>query len=417
MPTSVRPPPAFIAASVASQIVTDHHNAQLGAMAEADDEDAGIFLVNALFSEQALCLLNAFLDHLLFAFLSTARSPALTAVRPSITEVLKPRLAREAMATADEELEGLLAGDDDEELTINAGQDAQSWDVERVWKRTRLRIMVYTRLGELEDEDEERYVQQERGLSMDDSDDEDTGLVSWASAIFLTSVVEYIAEQTLLVSGQAAYARAAAKLKKLSQQDEAEDQALERIVVEDFDVEKLALNSALGRLWRTWRKRVRTPIAPLYPRVRSMSSHNSLHRRNLSYDTESIHADGLADVPEHKPTETEIAANIPLPMSANDVEEIEVPGLARTFEESESSGVQTPVTRPQRPSSVVILAPADELRRRLTKDRPLSMPPPDAAPFVLPQSSEETDDLSFETPMEQHMPLETPMDMPFVIHP
>jgi hypothetical protein len=414
MPTSVRPPPAFIAASVASQIVTDHHNAQLREMADAEaDEDAGILLVNALFSEQALCLLNAFLDHLLFAFLSTARSPALTSIRPSISEVLKPRLAREAMATADEELEGLLAGDDDEELPVHAGQDAQSWDVERVWKRTRLRIMVYTRLGELEDEDEERYVQQERGLSMDDSDDEDAGLVSWASAIFLTSVIEYIAEQTLLVSGQAAYARAAAKLKKLSQQDDFEDQALERIVVEDFDVEKLALNAALGRLWRTWRKRVRSPIAPLYPRVRSMSSITSLHRRNMSYDTESIHADGLAHVPEHHPTETDIAANIPLPMSDNDVNEIEVPGLARTFEETDSSGMQTPITRPERPSSVIMLAPAEDFRRRLTKDRPLSMPPPEAAPFVLPERNEEVDELPFETPMEQHMPLETPMDMPF----
>ncbi|KAF2689909.1 hypothetical protein K458DRAFT_412769 [Lentithecium fluviatile CBS 122367] len=420
MPTSVRPPPAFIAASVASQIVTDHHNAQLresadaADAADADDHNAGIFLVNALFSEQALRLLNAFLDHLLFAFLSTARSPALTAIRPSITEVLKPRLAREAMATADEELEGLLAGDDDEEFPVQPGQDAQTWDVERVWKRTRLRIMVYTRLGELEDEDEERYVQQERGLSMDDSDDEDAGLVSWASAIFLTSVIEYIAEQTLLVSGQAAYARAAAKMKKLSQQDEVdEDQALERIVVEDFDVEKLALNSALGRLWRTWRKRVRSPIAPLFPRVRSMSSITSLHRRHLSYDTESVHGDSLAEVPEHMPTETEIAANIPLPMSDNDVDEIEVPGLARTFEEAESSAMQTPVMRPQRPNSVIMLAPAEEFRRRLTKERPLSMPPPAAAPFVVPEQHEEADDMPYETPMEQEMPLETPMDMPF----
>jgi len=418
MPSTVRPPPAFIAASVASEIVTNHHNAQLRESQDADDDDddpdTAVPLANALFSEQALCLLNAFLDHLLFAILSTARSPTLSAIRPSITEVLKPRLAREAMATADEELQGLLAGDDEEDLPLQSGQDAQAWDVERVWKRTRLRIMVYTRLGELEDEDEERYVQQERGLSMDDSDDEDAGLVSWASAIFLTSVVEYIAEQTLLVSGHAAYARAAAKMKKLSQHDHMdENQVLERIVVEDYDVEKLALNSALGRLWRTWRKRVRTPIAPLFPRVRSMSSITSMHRRQISHDAESVHGDSLAEVPEHAPTETEIAANIPLPMGDNDVNEIEVPGLARTFEDAETSGMQTPVTRPQRPSSVIILAPAEEFRRRLTKERPISMPPPTAAPFVVPEQQDEAEDPPFATSLESHNPLETPMEMPF----
>ena len=84
------------------------------------------------------------------------------------------------MATADEELEGLLAGEDDEEFPAQGGKEGEKpWDVEKVWKRTRLRIMVYTRLGELEDDDEERYVQQERGLSMDEDDDEEAGLVSW----------------------------------------------------------------------------------------------------------------------------------------------------------------------------------------------------------------------------------------------
>lgn len=405
MPSTVRPAPAYIAASVASQIVTDHHNAQLSESAESENDDLGPFLVNALFSEQALCLLNAFLDHLLFAFLSTARSPSLTAIRPAITEVLKPRLAREAMATADEELQGLLAGEDDEEFPTQDGHEADQWDVEKVWKRTRLRIMVYTRLGELEDEDEERYVQQERGLSMDDSDDDEAGLVSWASAIFLTSVIEYVAEQTLLISGQAAFARISAKMKKLAQQSpDADDQQLERIVVEDFDVEKVALNSALGRLWRTWRKRVRSPITPLSPRgVRYMSSFTSLHRRRVSHDTadESIIGDGVPEVPEQQPTETEIAANIPLPMGDNDVNEIEVPGLARTFEETESSGTQTPITRPQRPSSVIMLAPAESFRRRVAKDRPVSMPPPEAQPFVVPpQPNEFDDDMPFETPLE-----------------
>jgi hypothetical protein len=366
MPSTVRPLPAYIAASVASQTVTDHHNAQLR------EEDADEELQNAVFSEPALALLNAFLDYLLFAFLSSAQSPSLTAIRPAISHVLKPRLAREAMEAADEELQGLLAGEDDE----FPEQDApvtDRFDVDKVWKRTRLRIMVYTRLGELEDEDEEKYVQQERGLSMDEDDDDDVGLVSWASAIFLTSVIEYVAEQTLLVSGSAAYARMAARMKKLAHQvQDSEEPLIERLTIEEPDVEKIALNAALGRLWRTWKKRVRSPILPLSPgRVHPVSSYSSLHHRRASRDTMRSEYDPL---PEHPPTETEIASNIPLPLGDNDVNEIEVPGLARTYEDdADSSGMHTPIPRVQRPSSVLMLSSA-ETSRKEHKERPLSMP-------------------------------------------
>ncbi|KAH7396913.1 hypothetical protein DE146DRAFT_614874 [Phaeosphaeria sp. MPI-PUGE-AT-0046c] len=382
MPTNIRPPPAYIAASVASQTVTDHHNAQL----REDDADADE--LNAFFSEQALSLLNSFLDHLLFAFLFSARSPSLTAIRPAIADVLKPRLAREATEAADEELEGLLAGED-EEFPSQDTKAADRWDVEKVWKRTRLRIMVYTRLGELEDEDEEKYVQQERGLSMDDDEDDEAGLVSWASAIFLTSVIEYIAEQTLLIAGSAAYARMATKAKKLAQRvEDPIDLHMERLVVEEPDVEKIALNSALGRLWRTWRKRVRSPLSPMSPGrgLHSVSSYSSLHRRKMSHDTIDGSARGdRSPIPEHVPTETEIAANIPLPEGDNDVNEIEVPGLARTFElDHESTGTQTPIPRRQRPSSVIVLAPVETFRRRSAKVRPVSMPPPPTSEFSVP---------------------------------
>jgi hypothetical protein len=403
MPTTVRPLPAYIAASVASQMVTDNLNAQLR-QADSSFEE----LENVIFSEQALSLLNGFLDHLLFAFLSTARSPSLTAIRPAITEVLKPRLAREAAEAADEELQGLLSGEDDEEFSpTDGGRAIDRWDVEKVWKRTRLRIMVYTRLGEMEDEDEERYVQQERGLSMDDDEDEEAGLVSWASAIFLTSVVEYVAEQTLVVSGQAAYARMASRSKKSQHAEETDEEALERLVIEEPDVEKIALNSALGRLWRTWRKRVRSSLQPLSPNrgIRSNSSYTSLHRRGSSHGTadNSYHVE-QTPVSERAPTETDIAANIPLPLGARDVDEIEVPGLARTFEETESSGTQTPVSRPQRPSSVIMLAPAENFRRKHNKERPSSMPGPEALPFAVPPRSHMNDDegqldTPFETPM------------------
>jgi hypothetical protein len=402
MPSSVRPSPAYIAASVASQTVTDHHNAQ-----RRDDDPDSDELENAVFSEQALALLNAFLDHLLFAFLSSARSPSLTAIRPAIADVLKPRLAREATEAADEELQGLLAGED-EEFPAADGKAADRWDVEKVWKRTRLRIMVYTRLGELEDEDEEKYVLQERGLSMDDDDDDEAGLVSWASAIFLTSVVEYIAEQTLLVAGSAAYARMAAKMKKLALQVDAPvDLNLERLIVEEPDVEKIALNSALGRLWRTWRKRVRSPLSPGRG-LTTVASYGSLHRRKMSHDTMNESTRDHSPIPEHIPTETDIAANIPLPLGDNDVNEIEVPGLAQTYEtDDESTGSQTPVPRSQRPTSAIILAPAETFRRRIMKERPVSMPHPPSE-FRIPPFRSKRSSIPPETP--QTPPFETPME-------
>ncbi|KAF2493469.1 hypothetical protein BU16DRAFT_80698 [Lophium mytilinum] len=407
IPTNVRPAPAYIAASVASQLVSDHQNANL--RAEFDLEDDSPYLTNALFSEEALCLLNAFLDHLLFSFLASARSPSLTAIRPAISDVLKPRLAREAMATADEELQGLLAGEDDDEFpALQNGQDpSEKWDVETVWKRTRLRIMVYTRLGELEDEDEERYVQQERGLSLDNGSNEELGLVSWAAAIFLTSVVEYIAEQTLMVSGQAAFSRVTAKMKK----DEDEG-PLERIVVEDYDVEKVALNSTLGRLWRTWRKRVRAPIVPLGSSARRGSFGRSgskivHHARGNSdeFSQDPERSRSLGEVPEHEVTETDIAANIPLPINNNDVAEIEVPGLARQFDD-EDSGTETPtVATSKRPSSFILLSSSttggddDVFVSRSGKSRPFSMPPPERGVFTFPAPSLSDD--AYETPMER----------------
>jgi hypothetical protein len=425
MPSTVRPPPAYIAASVASQIVTDHHNAQLHEQDPAHEE-----LPNAVFSGQALALLNAFLDHLLFAFLSSARSPSLTTIRPAIAEVLKPRLAREATEAADEELQGLLADEDDPEFPAQDSKavDMDKWDVEKVWKRTRLRIMVYTRLGELEDEDEDKYVQQERGLSMEADDDDEAGLVSWASAIFLTSVVEYVAEQTLLVAGSAAYARMAAKMKKLGQRIDggADEHSFGRLVVEEPDVEKIALNSALGRLWRTWRKRVRSPISPTSPGrgIRPVSSYSSMHHRKASYDTvtDSTRAEPFA-IPERAPTETEIASNIPLPLGDNDINEIEVPGLARTYEEHESSGMQTPVPRNSRPTSAIMLAPVQVPQRRSTRARPLSMPALAASPFSVPplfsgKRRESTDvEPPFETAMEQpnrtsYMGAQSPPEVP-----
>ncbi|KAF2137230.1 uncharacterized protein K452DRAFT_321925 [Aplosporella prunicola CBS 121167] len=338
VPTRIAPSPAYVAVAAASQIVSDHHNAQI--IDELGPEEAEYAPAEvALFSDEALSLLNSFLDSLLYSILATARSPSLLAIRPAVLDVLKPRLAREAMKVADEELSGLLGGGEDEEEFPN-GQSGEEWNLEASFKRTRLRIMVYTRLGELEDEDEERFLEQDESFAMEDEDiNPDAGLVSWAAAIFLTSIIEYIAEQTLIVSGQAAYVRVLGKQKRNGQTHNGSlgQEDVERVIVQEFDVEKVALNSALGRLWRTWKKSLRAPTTPLSAPPGRLSfgrqSHPmpaSSHRRYSMGDTPEdapVPDAAVPAMPEAKHAEPAIASNIPLPMSDNDVSEIEAPQL------------------------------------------------------------------------------------------
>ncbi|KAK5147315.1 hypothetical protein LTR04_000858, partial [Oleoguttula sp. CCFEE 6159] len=353
IPTSVNPPPAYVALSAAAQMVIENHNAQMRDSSE-DEAPQASSERNARFSENALALVNAFLDQLLYSFLSAARSTTLPALRPAVTDVLKQKLAREAIASADEELDDLLDdGDDEDEFaTLQGGRDeANSWDLELVWKRTRLRIMVYTRLGEMEDEDEERYVgEEDLANGIDRPFSQSMGLVSWAAAIFLTSILEYVAEQTIAVAGQAAYMR-------VKRRSSPTVNYKERVVVEEHDVEKVALNSLLGRLWRTWRKGVRTPgvhtisrgttptqrrysfVSPLSPRRGSFGSVASVDDFRRASEASPNH---VPDVPAITHPEHILAANIPLPANPNDVNEIEVPGLAKQGDEEDSSGSRTP---------------------------------------------------------------------------
>ncbi len=113
-PTSINPRPAYVAPFGASQVVSENQSSYRRHSSDEEDD----FKQNkddVQFSEPALALVNAFLDQLLFSFLLTARSTSLLALRPAVIEVLKHRLAKEAIASAEEELSELLAGGDDEE--------------------------------------------------------------------------------------------------------------------------------------------------------------------------------------------------------------------------------------------------------------------------------------------------------------
>ena len=376
-PGSVNPPPSYVALAAASQIVTDHHDARQ--RDELNEEGSHASTTDgALFSIEALTLLNAFLDYLLYSFLLSARSTSLVNLRPAIFEVLRPRLAREAVGNADEELQELLSSTDEEEelSALQNGQDPQTdWNLDSAWKRARLRVMVYIRLGEMEDEDEERFLQEDEANETNNSDkrfSRTAGLVSWAAAIFLTSVVEYVAEQTLVAAGQAAYDRI--EKKKRQNRGETSDDSVRpeaRVVIEESDMEKVALSPALGRLWRTWRKRLRAPFTP----ARSSYSYVNPSRRTVSAPSISGRrsSTGTVDDATHslvdsrrQSTQTQgpesefsgacLAASIPIPISDNDVNEIEVPGLVEQSDDDGSETRTPTASLPIRPWSTLILS-------------------------------------------------------------
>ncbi|KAK2768613.1 hypothetical protein FQN54_000469 [Arachnomyces sp. PD_36] len=338
-PPTVRPQPSFIAASAASQIITTDQERNLSEWTAGDDL---VVPTGAFVTPASLLLLNGFLDNLLFNILSAAKSTQLTHIRSAISEVLKPRLAKEMVSAADEELAEYMGNGEEEELADFRGgiEPRGEFDLERSWKLARLRCMVYTRLGDMEEEDEDDYIERE---GLDDGGaapsrfSNQSGSITPAAAIFLTSIIEYMGEQALMIAGDAARARLMST--KPVPNDDANSDSIpeqaERLIVDDMDMEKLALNSTLGRLWRTWKKRVRTSTVP-----RALSR-ESFVRRGHSSTIASSRKSSICTIEEpparelgHEPPLAEVQesidpASIPLPMSENDIDEIEVPGFTK----------------------------------------------------------------------------------------
>ncbi|CAD6447351.1 547f11a4-4c9e-47e6-9ab6-3600a355639f-CDS [Sclerotinia trifoliorum] len=367
-PLSISPEPVYIASSAASQIVTNDHDSTADAWLDQHGiEPSG---ETALVSPAALKLVNTFLDQLVLNFLSASKSTSLVSLRPAITEVLKPRLARDAVRGADSELREYLGGSGNDELLSSEreGQSSRDWDLELVWKRTRLRCMVYSSLGDMEEEDEDRYTAQEHlNGSLESGDREnETGIVSPAVAIFLTSILEFMGEQILIVAGQAAYTRLRMKYEKEERDGTIRQTDIaERVVVEDTDMERVGSDRILGKLWRDWKKRARSPT--------NSESMSHSHSREItgnsarpvlepaqaasisSSDNGELQETSFDALAEHKQ-----AAMIPLPMTVDDVREIEIPGLAPQSDNAEDDDASETEELPfsRRPKSMVIFTNA-----------------------------------------------------------
>jgi hypothetical protein len=379
-----KPEAAYISASAAADHIS--HRGQEGF--DLLSPSASPTHEVALFGDNALALLNSFLDSLLYNFLAKARGTKLPELREGILEVLKTRLGRDALASADEELEGLVGDDDmDEHVTsytngngdlirrARSSSTAADWHLESAFKRMRLRVMVFIRLGDFDDDDEDKFLEDED----DTGPPPDLNFLSSPAAVYLASVLEYLAEQTLSLAGDAAYARARSRARRtINENSTVESFDAENVIVEEMDVEKIALNPTVGRLWRTFRKNHRSITSPASPTraqsrrssltsptrfaddVLMSSSHRDL-RRNSSRDMIKEESETpQEEIPDWNPTETAIAANIPLPTNERDVDEIEVPGIAQViYDDGEERWDDfEPVELPERRRSLSHLLPA-----------------------------------------------------------
>lgn len=357
-PPPTTPKPGFIASSAASQIITTDQ--EFNTADFVADGDTGL-TASALVTPAALDSLNGFLDHLLFNILGAAKSTRLACIRPAIADVLKPRLAREVVAAADDELSDYLGGAEEEQFEFRGGQEPDGeFDLVRSWKLTRLRCMVYTRLGDMEEDDEDEYVAQE---GLDDGAPRrftsHVGNITPAAAIFLTSIIEFIGEQALIIAGETARSRLVSNVSDRDEVTEsgAERNSMNRLVVEDLDMEKLALNATLGRLWRTWRKCVRTQALGRAVSRESFRRPGSVQPVPGSRKSSVITADEMAAHSVSVPaTEEEVdPASIPLPTTEHDVKEIEVPGLSAD-RNGEIQTLEAVVAHKVRPRSLMVFS-------------------------------------------------------------
>ncbi|KAF3491782.1 uncharacterized protein GIQ15_01299 [Arthroderma uncinatum] len=327
-PPLVHPAPQYVAISAATQLISASYGVNPLEPKEGKPS-------NTIVTPPSLVLVNGFLDHILFNILLAAKSTKLSAIRPAVSDVLKPRLARAVVSAADEELSEYMGTSDEEELAeFRGNQDpAGHFELERSWKLTRLRCMVYARLGDMEEDDEEEHLQRE-GLNENNGRPyrfvNHVGLLTPAAAIFLTSILEYVAENILIIAGE----NSSTRLGFTNEDDERKYQG-GPLVVDDVDVEKIALNPTLGRLWRTWRKNLRAPMLSRTLSRESLVQRGCTSRNSTrssvgtvdTFDGFSVNRKFASDPPVSENPELINPAEVPLPINEYDIDEIEMPGF------------------------------------------------------------------------------------------
>lgn len=301
---------------------------------------------NVVVASSALELVNKFLDQQLYNILSQARSTALGPLRAAVPIVLRPRLGNAAMRAAEVDLKDYLTDKEMKELLAGeAVADPKSdFRVELAWKLARLRCMVYARLGDMEEEDEEEFLEEE---GLQPYLDNPAALIAPESAIFLTAVLEFLGEQALYVAGQYAERRHLTAHTANNNEDEFQTRDDSDIMLDANDMIQVGREGPLSRLWRSWRHDAR-PSDRMSPRDKS-----PILRGSSSFDSQFHSRDNSIASPI-KSIDEEISQNtggqtrelvspslIPLPIRDNDIDEIEVPGLAPVIYDDDEERLST----------------------------------------------------------------------------
>ncbi|MBE3050431.1 hypothetical protein IMZ48_49645 [Candidatus Bathyarchaeota archaeon] len=178
-------------------------------------------------------------------------------------------------------------------------------------------------------------------------------------------------------------------------------------------MDRVALDRTLGRLWRAWKKRIRTPTVESRPYSRNSVRHSHFRTNSATaFDRPVPETPTVDEAPlttddkaaEPLPDQLTVASSIPLPIGDRDVDEIEVPGLAFYSDDEDNNEVdEQPAS--QRPQSMLFAlpsvssAPAPTTLRKRSNSAPL-LSIVTFAPRGHPDSGEDVEDLDAAEPQD-----------------
>ncbi|KAK9362191.1 hypothetical protein V1504DRAFT_449789 [Lipomyces starkeyi] len=219
----------------------------------------------------ALATLNGFLDHLVLILLFRARSSLIDPLRSAVKQVFKNQLAHDAIAEGEAELRAYIRTPEEEYALLGTPAPTSSdstFDAELAWRMARVRCMVYSSLGNVDESDVLKYTPEQRSLFSTGDSLDLPDLISPIATIFLTAILEFVAEHVLLVAGRAVLSR------YLVASTSRPHLATGVLLLEAVDVDKLALDPQVGKVWRHWKKRSRE--LPLNTIIQSPSTSPTL---------------------------------------------------------------------------------------------------------------------------------------------
>jgi hypothetical protein len=254
--------PAYVKVEDASYISLEAANA-IVASYPPPETTRNVISKDINVSEPALRTVNMFLDYILHEFLARAKSTSLVRLRGAVALVIRTTLGTAAMVEAEQELAAYLHDSDTElyadgdESDDDAQDSALTWNLEKVWVRARSKCMIYSTLGDKEEDDFDEEPEDEADYDLPQSKRK----LSPAGAIYLTSILEFIGEHCFLVAVRTAYQRVGNSLGNT--EDHKEPVPLN---IQETDVKRGIVEDDLTtRVWRRWKrseKFVSTVAAP-----------------------------------------------------------------------------------------------------------------------------------------------------------